>query len=422
MRWVTLGLVVCASAGCKKAGEPAKDLQVGPPTITPGSAAVQPHDAASAGDAAAPVAVDLFAATPSLVRVSSQVKNPRIEPRHLADRDLATAWSSRTGELAGAWIEVTVPGGVINELRMTVGHTGTGPSREDYFTMNPRIRAVELLDGTKVIATVPLDIARRDRQAIAVPGLGTVRIRVSQIEPGSKRAWREVAISELEAWGWPPPGWTPPGKPLIPTVEVEPPPRTSPFDALCASLEADREDRERRVRASEKACARLKQPERDQCNTDPPGEPRCGVTDVGVTGLVPPWRAVATHCSTSDDVYGPSGCSFVFDIDGRLAHGPGFEIDHRGADLEVASAEAVDVIPGGPPELVLRYGHRDYGDLTEELAICSADGTPGCSKPIAVGGTDWKAKARIDKGVVIVEAETGTPPPKALGRHPIVFD
>jgi len=39
-----------------------------------------------------------------------------------------------TGELVGAWIEVSVPAGArIRELRLTVGFTAAGPRGEDYY-------------------------------------------------------------------------------------------------------------------------------------------------------------------------------------------------------------------------------------------------------------------------------------------------
>jgi hypothetical protein len=56
-------------------------------------------------------------------------------------------------ELVGAWFEVSVEDGAwIPELRMTVGHTGTGPKGEDYFVMNPRIKAVDIVADGKAAA------------------------------------------------------------------------------------------------------------------------------------------------------------------------------------------------------------------------------------------------------------------------------
>jgi hypothetical protein len=53
--------------------------------------------------------VELLHATPSTIRVSSRVANKAIVPAHIADHDLATAWSSRSGDLVGAWVDVNVP-------------------------------------------------------------------------------------------------------------------------------------------------------------------------------------------------------------------------------------------------------------------------------------------------------------------------
>src|SRR4051812_321727 len=74
--------------------------------------------------------IDLFRAVPSTIRVSSNVKNRAIKPEHIADGNMETAWNSATGELVGAWIEISVDGAEIESLKMTVGHTGHGPKGE----------------------------------------------------------------------------------------------------------------------------------------------------------------------------------------------------------------------------------------------------------------------------------------------------
>src|SRR5262245_4425916 len=110
-----------------------------PPAPDPTPALIPAKPAADSGTSL----VELLHAVPTTVRVSSQVRNATIKPEHLVDRDFNTAWNSRTGELAGAWIQVTVPAGAkIEQLQMTAGHTGHGPHGEDYFTMNQRITQV----------------------------------------------------------------------------------------------------------------------------------------------------------------------------------------------------------------------------------------------------------------------------------------
>src|ERR1700740_2994830 len=75
-----------------------------------------------------PATIELLHAVDARVTVSSQVVNATIKPEHLADRDLQTAWNSRTGDLVGAWIEIELPPKVVaKQIRMTIGHTGTGP-------------------------------------------------------------------------------------------------------------------------------------------------------------------------------------------------------------------------------------------------------------------------------------------------------
>ena len=74
--------------------------------------------------------IELLHATDAKVTVSSQVANASIKPSHLVDKDLGTAWNSRTNDLVGAWIEITLPPKVVaKELRLTIGHTGKGGKR-----------------------------------------------------------------------------------------------------------------------------------------------------------------------------------------------------------------------------------------------------------------------------------------------------
>jgi hypothetical protein len=186
-------LAIVAIAGCGGKKEPPKQEQP-VPVVTD---AALPVDAARGP-------VELLHAYRGFVEVSSHVMNKTIKPEHLVDGDRETAWNSRTGELVGAWLDVWVPNGTIEELRLTVGHTGTGPKGEDYFGLNPRIKAVSLLDGDKVIKKVTLDPENRELQTIKLPApLARVRVRIEDVKLGGKKAWREVCISELEAWAQP---------------------------------------------------------------------------------------------------------------------------------------------------------------------------------------------------------------------------
>ena len=153
----------------------------------------------------AAVLVDLFRAVPLSVEVSSRVANAKIKLEHLVDRDLGTAWNSRTGELEGSWLSIHIPQGVVvHQVRMTVGHTGKGPKGEDYFTMNHRITRVTVKLEGKPLVTQELDPNVRDLQTIALPLLargGTLMIEIDKTVPGTKPRWVEACISELELWG-----------------------------------------------------------------------------------------------------------------------------------------------------------------------------------------------------------------------------
>ena len=182
--------------------------------------------------------VNLLASTPTTVAVSSTVANAAILPEHLVDGKLATAWNSRTGELAGAWIAVRVPADArVRAIKLTVGFTLTD-KRGDLFTMNPRIKKVRVSRGGKVLIEKALDIANRSLQEIAIdqPG-GDFEIRVLEVEPGSKKDWREVCVSELEVWGTTPkPVRT---APAIRVGSLDGPPALSKDDCVRAVLAKD---------------------------------------------------------------------------------------------------------------------------------------------------------------------------------------
>ena len=147
--------------------------------------------------------INLLLVAPSVVAVSSSVANGAILPEHLVDGDLKTAWNSRTGELVGAWIAVRVPTTAhVTSIRMTAGFTRADKGG-DLFTMNPRIRKVRVSGGrdSKRIE-MALDPDVRGLQDIPVDGRGgDFVIEVLDVLPGSKAAWRELSVSELEVWG-----------------------------------------------------------------------------------------------------------------------------------------------------------------------------------------------------------------------------
>src|SRR5687768_4082355 len=99
MRLVVVALVLVA---CRK--ESSAPERVPPPPAPQLIVA----DAAIVATDARPALVELTRSIDVSVRVSSRVKNKAIQPHHLVDGDLKTAWNSRTGELVGAWVDVAI--------------------------------------------------------------------------------------------------------------------------------------------------------------------------------------------------------------------------------------------------------------------------------------------------------------------------
>ena len=146
--------------------------------------------------------VNLLTHAPTTVAVSSTVANASIVPDHIADGKLATAWNSKTGELVGAWVAVRLPADAkVSAVKLTAGFAHKD-RRGDLFTMNPRIKKVRVSHNGKPIGEHALDIANRGLQAIPVNVTGgDLELRVLEIAPGTKPAWKEACISELEVRG-----------------------------------------------------------------------------------------------------------------------------------------------------------------------------------------------------------------------------
>lgn len=225
-----LALAALCLVACKQDPKPAagSGSAATPPTAVP-------RDAAAPADAAGPV-VELLHHTKSVVAVSSTVLNPKYQPEALVDGDLATAWNSRTGDLAGSWMAFRVPtDAFVTAVKLDVGFESKGPEG-DYFTQNHRLKRVRISHGNKIVADAPLDPDKRGLQTIAIssPG-GDFRIQVVAVAPGTRKTWRETVVSELEVWGHTP---APLAKPASPTVKVgsldgvEHDPMAGPFPSL----------------------------------------------------------------------------------------------------------------------------------------------------------------------------------------------
>jgi hypothetical protein len=325
-------------------------------------------------DAQASSSISLLAAVPSAIRVSSRVKNKTIKPEHIADGSLDTAWNSATGELEGAWVEVAVDGATIDSIKLTAGHTGHGAKGEDYFTMNPRIRAVKLDDDGKPLGTFELDVNKRELQTIRVAPKGTLRITVDEIEPGSKKNWRETAISELEVWGTPSPGWKKPDKPLVPAFEVQGEDAEVPDQ--CANIEKERDEFNRTHDFS-------------NCNgmgcDDHAYPPTCSEFPLpaNLPRLSPPWSNGIATCYKHDEIYGQNECAITFAQGTAVASVTMGDPEHPVA-WEVTGMEEKDVIAGGPTELVVRISV----DGTPKLVVCRSRPTLSCTEAFDTDGKD----------------------------------
>lgn len=149
--------------------------------------------------------LDLLARVRTTVKVSSTVGGKVFLPNHLVDGDLGTAWNSRAGNLVGAWIEAELPKKVtVRAVSLTAGFSGKHAKYGDVFSKNHRITRVRLSHQGKRIADFPLNPANRALQRLTLPRPvvgGRLRITVLAVLPGSKRAWRELCVSELRLWG-----------------------------------------------------------------------------------------------------------------------------------------------------------------------------------------------------------------------------
>jgi hypothetical protein len=151
-----------------------------------------------------PEPVDLLRATEATVTVSSAVDNANDRPDRLFDGDLATAWSSRTGEMERTWVEVRLPDDArVSHIELTAGYTRQ-TERQDLFTANVRIRRVRVSHGGQRVGEFDLDPEQRGLQRVNTAGGGGVwRVEMIGLMPGTRSAWREVTVSELRVMGTP---------------------------------------------------------------------------------------------------------------------------------------------------------------------------------------------------------------------------
>lgn len=351
-----IALVVVVAA-CKKTEPPAKSEPL-PPVPHPFDAAL-----IVAADAPAVVDVELVRITAAGVRVSSRVANPKILPEHLVDGDLGTAWNSVTGELAGAWILVEpLSGAEIHELRVTPGFTAKGPKGEDWFTMNPRIAVLQVTADGVAQPDITLDVEKREPQRFRVTAKDSVRLEVAKVVMGTKKAWREVSMSELEAWGTPPSGWVSP-RPL-PAIRVAVGTEEAPAFDPCAGIEEKKQAWEEKYK--DYKCDHLGCEDHDYA-------PDCYVNDATAVGVIePPFDQSVGWCDVNDTIYGPTSCYLRFGdvtLESTSVH----------ASAKIAmTIEMADVLVTSGLEAVV----RTTGGETDQIYVCRTQPTLACSEPL----------------------------------------
>lgn len=466
MRKLLVAVVwVVAVAACKKEDarppSPATGSAVTAAPVGSGSARGSAATLGDAGVPAVPVDVDLLQTIRTKVAVSSVVANPKYSPFDLFDDKLATAWNSKTGDLAGAWIAFRVPpSSHVKEVRLTAGFATTG--REgDYFTMNPRIAKVAIWhDGIK-LREQALDVTRRDLQSIAVDATGgDYKLEVLAITPGSKKSWREICVSEFQVIGRPPPGMkTGQHTPELSVASLDGTPLTLDVIELVAELSYDSvaaycaDFIARRPGACDPWDRQCEQaPAKNTCGGSPDKPRPLPVLPAGWKGQWLLSEYGNTGLSLCNLVLEAKGSVYVLeaigDGDCGTARSISTDAGTRRTRDEIRVAEVVD--DGGEPELMLvttgpvawaratTMGSPD--ELQETLHLCSAGmtGVPHCAEvtlslaqletdtgdgPGADGYAEWYAQeftrdVSIKGGVLDVRTAAGKPDEIDSSIHP----
>ena len=105
---------------------------------------------------------------------------------------------------------------------------------------------------------------------------------------------------------------------------------------------------------------------------------------------------------------------------GGQTAGLSFETALASSRIKLLELATRDAIPGGEPELVVRFD----APAGEHLVVCRA-APMACTAPIPISTSDWRVAFRFDAGELVLDpvagAAGGTPPAGVLGRHPLVF-
>lgn len=144
--------------------------------------------------------------------------------------------------------------------------------------------------------------------------------------------------------------------------------------------------------------------------------PDCHVVDIeNLDDLDPPWDDVTASCEIQDEIYGPKGCSLRFR---RRYSYASIAIATEAASAKVSAAVSLqDVLPGGDLEAIVRF----RADQAEWLAVCGTAPVYDCTQTFLVAGDGWRARESFSNGELVLESDTGTPPPEVLGPHPLVL-
>ncbi|MCB9594005.1 MAG: hypothetical protein H6719_14825 [Sandaracinaceae bacterium] len=194
MRRTALSALLLIACGTEAAPSPPPEAPPEPPPEAVVDDDVEPPEEPPA-EAPAEV-VDLLHAVPTTVVVSTALGDaPQLDA--LWDGDLSSRWCSGSGQLAGSWMEVSVPAGAtVDHLLLTNGDTSGAAYRATH-----RIRRVRVTRNGQEIGTFPLDPEDMTLQRVPASGEGgTWRIEVVDVVPGSA-ASQSVCVSELRVMG-----------------------------------------------------------------------------------------------------------------------------------------------------------------------------------------------------------------------------
>jgi hypothetical protein len=204
-RWLAAGALVLIpiAIGCKEKAPTSTSAST--PVVDAMSVSASSSSALSP-DAGAPKreTVNLLYFTPAQVWVSSKVDNPKDFPEHLVDGKPETAWNGKTEDLHG-YIAFRVPDDAhVESVFLSTGFDATSKSGDDLFHGNHRITKLALVHRGKKLREVTLDPEKREPQPIFVGGDGgEYRLEILETLPGTKKAWRELVVSELRVMGSP---------------------------------------------------------------------------------------------------------------------------------------------------------------------------------------------------------------------------